>query len=164
VPVEVIESLTPLLQHHRELRTDSGGAGKFRGGLGQSTEMRCLSGQSWEVSAMIDRIDYPGAGLLGGEPGACGEFKMNGESMPAKTRLQLSPDARVELNLPGGGGYGNPLERPIQAVLNDVINGYISIEAAREKYKVAIRYVGRPGQLVRLPQHYVVDPDGTQPR
>jgi N-methylhydantoinase B len=164
VPVEVIESLTPLLQHHRELRADSGGAGKFRGGLGQSTEMRCRSGEPWEVSAMIDRIDYPGTGLRGAEPGARGEFKMNGEAMPAKTRLLLSPTARVELNLPGGGGYGNPAERPIQEVFNDVVNGYVSLEAAREKYKVAIRYIGREDQLVRLPKHYVVDPEGTSPR
>jgi len=164
VPVEVIESLTPLLQHHRELRMDSGGAGKFRGGLGQSTEMRCLSGKSWEVSAMVDRIQFPGSGLQGGEPGACGEFKMNGEDMPAKSRLSLAPAAQVQLNLPGGGGYGDPSERAIDEVLNDVVNGYVSLDAAKEKYKVAIRYVGREDQLVRLPEHYIIDPEGTVPR
>jgi N-methylhydantoinase B len=157
VPVEVIESLTPLLQHHRELRIDSGGAGKFRGGLGQSTEMRCLSGRPWEVSAMADRIRFPGPGIEGGADGACGEFLLNGNPMPAKSLLPLDPDARVQLNLPGGGGYGNPMDRAAQDVFSDVVNGYVSIEAAEKLYRVRIRYIGREDQLVRTPEHYTLE-------
>jgi len=160
VPVEVIESLAPLLQHHRELRTDSGGAGKFRGGLGQATEMRCLTGKAWEVSAMADRIQFPGPGIEGGAPGACGQFLLDGEPKPAKARLALPPDAHVQLNLPGGGGYGNPKERATQDVFNDVVNGYVSIEAAEDLYGVRIRYTGREDQLVRLPEHYFIDDSG----
>ena len=157
VPVEVIESLTPLLQHHRELRSDSGGAGKFRGGLGQATEMHCLSDRCWEVSAMADRIRFPGSGIDGGNPGACGEILLDGQPIPAKSVLRLDPDAHVQLNLPGGGGYGNPHERPAEDVLNDVVNGYVSVEAAEKIYNVRIRYIGREDQLVRLPEHYVIE-------
>jgi N-methylhydantoinase B len=162
VPAEVIESLTPLVQHHRELRIDSGGAGEFRGGLGQATEMRCLSGSSWEISAMIDRVQYPGFGLLGGSPGACGEFKVDGSSMPPKALVQIPPSAHVELNLPGGGGYGNPFARPAEKVLDDVVKGYVSLEAAAEHYGVAIRFLGSDDQLVRLPEHYAIDAEATQ--
>jgi N-methylhydantoinase B len=159
VPIEVIESLAPLLQHHRELRTDSGGAGKFRGGLGQATEMRCLTGGPWEVAPMADRMQYPGAGIEGGAPGACGEILVNGKPVAAKALLTLDPEARVELNLPGGGGYGNPAERDPQAVFDDVVSGYISIETAKGIYKKNIRYIGRNDQIVRLPEHYVWSSD-----
>lgn len=157
VPAEVIESLTPLLQHHRELRPDSGGAGKFRGGLGQATEMRCLSGRPWEVSAMADRIHLPGKGIDGGAPGACGEFLLEGEPVPAKSLLMLGPEAHVQLNLPGGGGYGNPHERAVEDVFNDVVNGYVSATVAEQMYNARIRYIGREDQLVRLPEHYVIE-------
>jgi N-methylhydantoinase B len=158
VPAEMVESLTPLVQYRRELRTDSGGAGRFRGGLGQSTEVGSLARSDWEVSAMIDRIKYPGAGLEGGNPGACGEFKIDNQAhAEPKTLLALQPGARVQLNLPGGGGYGNPFERDPQAVLTDVIAGYVSAEAAERDYGVRVRYLGTPGQLVRLPKHYAID-------
>ncbi len=161
VPVEIIETLAPLLQTHRSLRQDSGGAGKFRGGLGQATEMRCLSGKPWEVSAMIDRVLYPGAGLQGGQPGATGKFLIDGASAPPKSLLPLAVDARVTLDLPGGGGFGVPTERPAETVLQDVVEGYVSLVAAEHDYKVAIQYLGAPDQLVRLRQHYELDPERT---
>jgi N-methylhydantoinase B len=163
VPAEVIESLAPLVQHRRELRADSGGAGKFRGGLGQRTEFASLADGAWEVSAMIDRVIYPGAGLEGGKPGACGEFKIDEQSCAQpKTLVSLDAHARVQLNLPGGGGYGNPLEREPEAVLRDVVSGYVSIAAAESEYGVAIRYLGSAGQLVRLPKHYAIDFKATE--
>ncbi|SFS00772.1 N-methylhydantoinase B [Granulicella pectinivorans] len=161
VPAEIIESLSPLMQHHRELRVDSGGAGEFRGGLGQATEMRNLSGRPWEISGMADRIQYPGLGLEGGQPGARGEMLVDREAVPAKTLRGLSPEARVELNLPGGGGYGSPTNRPAERVLDDVVKGYVSIEAAEREYGVVVRYVGSEDRLVRLPQHYVLDEEAT---
>ncbi|MDQ3248276.1 MAG: hydantoinase B/oxoprolinase family protein, partial [Chloroflexota bacterium] len=166
VPAEIVESLTPLVQYRRELRIDSGGAGKFRGGLGQATTMGLqggfLGGQPWTLSAMIDRIDHPGAGLDGGHPGACGEFKTSDGTHPQpKALLTLAPDARVELNLPGGGGYGDPRERSPQRVLDDVVNGYVSLAAAEREYGVVVRYLGTPDQLVRLPEHYSIDEAAT---
>ncbi|MGB0384722.1 MAG: hydantoinase B/oxoprolinase family protein [Ardenticatenaceae bacterium] len=162
VPAEVIETQAPLIQHHRQLRIDSGGAGKFRGGLGQATSITYRGEEQWSVSGMVDRTNYPAHGLKGGLPGALGEFKANGERRPPKTVMWFEPDVRMTLNPPGGGGYGNPFEREPQHVLRDVIDGYVSIEAARETYKVAIDFIGKPDSLVRLPEHYVLDLDATQ--
>ena len=165
VPAEMVESLTPLVQYRREIRTDSGGAGRFRGGLGQSTEVGSLADGTWEVSAMIDRIVFPGAGLRGGKPGACGEFKIDNQAhAQPKILLSLEPRARVQLNLPGGGGYGDPFERQAQSVLEDVIAGYVSLDAAEGEYGVVIRYLGSEEQLVRLPKHYAIDLEATAER
>ena len=165
VPAEVIESLTPLVQYRRELRTDSGGPGLHRGGLGQWTEVGYRGDASWAVSAMIDRTRFPAAGLKDGKPGALGEFLVNGASRPRpKALITLAPDARVQLNLPGGGGYGNPFQRPVELVLNDVVNGYVSLEAAERAYGVVIRYLGSQDQLVRPPELYEIDEEATSAR
>lgn len=162
VPAEVIETQAPLIQHHRQLRTDSGGAGKFRGGLGQATSITYRGDERWSVSGMVDRTNYPAHGLKGGLPGALGEFKANDEPQAPKTVMWLDPDTKIALNPPGGGGYGNPIEREPQHVLNDVIDGYVSIEAAKETYKVAINFLGKPDSLVRLPKHYALDMQATE--
>ena len=165
VPAEVVESLTPLVQHRRELRTDSGGPGIFRGGLGQCTEMGQRMDGPWSVSAMIDRIRFPAPGLEGGGAGAPGEFAIDGSDAPQpKALLTLAPGARVRLNPPGGGGYGPPLEREPERVLEDVINGYVSVKAAEQEYGVAIQYLGVPEQLVRLPEDYEIDAAATARR
>jgi N-methylhydantoinase B len=163
VPAEVVESLAPLIVHRRELRADSGGAGKFRGGLGQRTEIGRLGDGSWSVAAIIDRVKFPGEGLDGGKPGARGEFLVDESARPQpKALVPLSPQSRVQLNLPGGGGYGNPFGRDPAAVLGDVVKGYVSLEAAARDYGVVIRYLGTSGQLVRLPEHFAIDEPSTQ--
>jgi len=165
VPAEVIESLTPLIQYKRELRTDSGGPGTYRGGLGQWTEIGYRGDIPWAVSAMIDRTRFPATGLHGGQPGSLGEFLVNGHTSPQpKALTSLAPDSRVQLNLPGGGGYGNPFQRPLELVLNDVVNGYVSPEAAERAYGVVIRYLGSQDQLVRPPELYVIDEATTASR
>jgi N-methylhydantoinase B len=163
VPAEVVESLAPLIQYRRELRTDSGGPGTYRGGLGQWTEMGYRGDAPWTISALVDRTRFPAPGLNGGQSGAAGEFLVNDTLRPqAKARVPLAPDARVQLNLPGGGGYGDPFQRPVERVLNDVVNGYISLEAAERHYGVVIRYVGSQEQLVRPPESYVLDEAATK--
>ncbi|MBX3010953.1 MAG: hydantoinase B/oxoprolinase family protein [Caldilineaceae bacterium] len=158
VPAEVIESLAPLIQHRRELRTDSGGAGAQRGGLGQWTEMSYRGDQPWSLSAMIDRTQFAGQGIDGGQPGALGEFLENGEKpLPPKTVVWFAPQSHVQLNLPGGGGYGDPLTREPERVLADVVNGYVSLVAAAADYGVVIHFRGQPEQLVRLPEDYAID-------
>jgi len=77
--------------------------------------------------------------------------------LASKSRVSLAPEAIVDVTLPGGGGYGPPLERPIEAVLTDVVEGYVSIGAAESVYGVAVRYLGEPDALVRLPEDYAVD-------
>jgi N-methylhydantoinase B len=165
VPAEVFESLTPLVQHHRELRADSGGAGTYRGGLGQWTEASYLGQVSWGISALCDRTHFPATGLEGGKSGAAGEFLVNNTIRPQpKALFSLAPGDRVQLNLPGGGGYGDPFRRSLELVLNDVINGYVSLEAAEHEYGVVIRYLGDQDQLVRPPELYVIDEAATKLR
>jgi N-methylhydantoinase B len=157
VPAEVIETLSPLIQLRRQLRTDSGGAGKFRGGLGQSTEIACRGGGQFSLSAMIDRTRFAAQGLAGGAPGAIAEYKTSdGKPLQPKTVLYFTPDMKIHLNPAGGGGYGDPCERDVEKVLSDVINGYVSIEQAEKQYGVTIRYIGNENQLVRLPHDYKI--------
>ena len=162
VPVEVIETLAPLVQHRRQLRIDSGGAGTYRGGLGQTTGFSYRGGGPWSVSAMIDRTQFAAQGNLGGRPGALGEFLADDmRRLQPKTVRWLTPETHVQLNLPGGGGYGDPFARDPQRVLDDVVNGYVSSEAAASDYGVVLYYLGGADWLVRLPEHYAIDWDAT---
>jgi N-methylhydantoinase B len=111
---------------------------------------------------MYDRIKFPAQGLLGGKPGAAGSFVLSdGRSANPKELLFHPPATRVETALPGGGGFGDPLQRDPAAVLDDVINGYVSCEAAERDYGVVIRCQRRPDELVSLPEHYTLDPAAT---
>jgi N-methylhydantoinase B len=158
VPAEVIETLSPLVQSRRELRTDSGGAGRSRGGLGQTVEMRSRGHGRWSVSALIDRTRHPAKGIEGGLEGAAGGLSLSsGEPAAPKTVISLAEDVEVRLDLPGGGGYGDPRSRDPEAVLADVVEGYVSLQAARDLYGVAIEYLGAPDRLVRMPDLYRVD-------
>ena len=139
VPVEAIETAAPLLMHRRELRADSGGAGRFRGGLGQVMEMEIITGAPANHSCMYDRTGNPAMGLRGGKPGASGEVRLSDGGRPhPKSHYVLQPGQRVVLKLPGGGGFGSPLERDRQRVLADVRQGYISLESAEKDYAVII--------------------------
>jgi N-methylhydantoinase B len=163
VPAEVIETLAPLVQHRRELRSDSGGAGRFRGGLGQATTFSYRGDTPWSLSAMADRTQFAAQGVGGGQPGAPGEILADdGRRLPSKTVVWLEPRARVQLNLPGGAGYGDPLLRPAEGVLADVVAGYVSVEAAERAYGVVVRYTGGADWLVRLPEHYALDVEATE--
>jgi len=155
-PTEVLETLTPLVQDRRELRTDSGGAGRHRGGLGQIVEVRRRGEHGWTVNANIDRVRFPAGGARGGLAGAAGELTdaATGHELEPKRLVRLTPESRVRMRFPGGGGYGDPGERPVRQVLDDVVNGYITIEAARERYGVRIEYVGPADALVRPPESY----------
>jgi N-methylhydantoinase B len=112
MPAEVVESLSPLVFRRRELRCDSGGAGRFRGGLGQDRVITCSTDDRWSVSGLLDRTRHPAPGLVGGLPGAAGAFRLlGGDDLPIKRVVSLDPDASVELSLPGGGGYDDPFAR-----------------------------------------------------
>jgi N-methylhydantoinase B len=140
IPIEVTELLAPIVYRLRELRIDSGGAGKFRGGLGQTIclEVTPPPGQC-QLSVTGHRLRFPPNGLLGGEPGALGEFSV-GELHDIKGpyRELLEHQTLVVEELPGGGGYGSPLERSIEAVEQDVACGYVSREQAHERYGVVM--------------------------
>jgi len=158
VPAEVIESLSPVVMKRRQLRSDSGGAGEWRGGLGQLTEFARRGAGRWSVSSIADRTNYAAPGLLGGAAGATGEVVLDdGTRLNAKALKDLKNGEIVHVNLPGGGGYGDPMKRDVEKVRWDVVEGYISAEEAERKYGVAVRYAGKPADLVRLPEHWIVD-------
>ena len=158
VPAEVIESLSPVVLKRRELRANSGGPGTWRGGLGQLTEFSRRGEGRWSVSSIADRTEYPAPGLLGGKPGARGEVTMDdGTKLHAKALKDLQETDVVHVNLPGGGGYGDPYERDPQKVLWDVIEGYVSPEEAEKSYGVAVRYNGNGQDLVKLPRDWQID-------
>ena len=143
VPVEAIETAAPLLMHRRELRVDSGGAGRFRGGLGQVMELEIITGMNANHSCMYDRTGNPAMGLLGGKSGAKGDLRLSDGGQPhPKSHYVLRPGQRVILSLPGGGGYGSPTERDPQRVLEDARQGYITLAAAERDYAVVIDEAG----------------------
>lgn len=163
-PTEVLETLTPLVQTQRELLTNSGGPGRFRGGLGQQLQVRRRGSHGWSVNANIDRIDHPAPGTLGGAAGGHGSFVdvATGGALPRKTLVRLQPQTHVEFRFPGGGGYGSALQRPVEDVVADVVNGYVSLDAAREEYGVAVQYVGPSEATIRPPEHFRVDQAETE--
>ena len=158
VPAEVIESLSPVVLRKRQLRPDSGGAGIWRGGLGQLTEFARRGEGNWSVSSIADRTVYPAHGLVGGSMGAAGELLVsNGLRPNPKALVDLNAADVVYVNLPGGGGYGSPFQRDPEKVRWDVVEGYITPEAAEKNYGVSVRYTGKPDALVKLPGDWVID-------
>lgn len=115
------------------------------------------------MSGMYDRTKYPAQGLLGGKPGAAGEFFLStGERPNPKTQILNEPTTEATAVLPGGGGYFSPLERPAEAVLEDVVYGYVSLEAAEREYGVRITSSRRPDERISMPEHYQIDWDATR--
>lgn len=158
VPAEVIESLTPLVIHEREIRSDSGGPGRFRGGLGQSMRIGIRSNRPWTIAGLFDRIKVRPRGYLGGADGAPGGFVLSDQSRPdPKIQQTLHPEVEVLMKLPGGGGFWPPLERDPHAALRDVVEGKVSIEAAEREYGVVIRCNKPPEDLIALPEDYDLD-------
>jgi N-methylhydantoinase B len=163
VPAEVIESFSPVVMRRRQLWPDSGGAGTWRGGLGQLTEFTNRAEGPWSASCIVDRTKYPAPGLHQGKPGAAGELMLDdGALANPKQQIQLQSRQVVHLNTPGGGGYGDPLMRPPERVRQDVIAGYVTPETARQEYGVVLRFKGEEEELVRLPSQWVIDEDETE--
>lgn len=139
LPVEVAENAAPIIIWHKELRPDSGGSGQWRGGLGQTVEVGTASGTPFAVFAMWDRVKYPVRGRGGGQPGSTFTASLsNGQELKPKGKQFVAPNTRLRVELPGGGGFGDPLERDIALVAQDVAEGLISREAAYTDYGVVI--------------------------
>jgi len=140
VPAEIIENVSPLVMEKRELVVDSGGPGKFRGGLGQEMVLSVRTAEPVVHSAMYDRTKFPALGFAGGKNGALGDFSLSDGTHPhPKAQYRLLPKQKVILRLPGGGGFSSSFERDPELVRQDVLNGYISLQAAREQYGVALQ-------------------------
>ena len=141
-PIELQELYYPLMYECHALRPDSGGAGKFRGGIGVEVKVTPL--QDFYLSRNTDRIKCPPWGLLGGEQGAVNEtiIQRNGkaEKLPGKfSHLLVHPGETVTFLTAGGGGYGKPSERDGSAIKRDIALGYISKEQAEKKYSAVDR-------------------------
>lgn len=135
VPAEIIEALTPLVVRQRSLRPDSGGAGEFRGGLGQTMEVEVRTKRPYLFAGLYERCEHPAPGLFGGKSGASGMVSTsNGEVVQPKISRMLPPDTIVKLDIPGGGGFGDPAGRSPDAIGEDVLDGYVSVEGARRDY------------------------------
>ena len=134
-PVEINESVAPLLFWRKEYQPDSGGSGRYRGGLGQVIEIENAIGQDMELLAAFDRIDFPARGRAGGADGAAGRvaLKKNGE-LQGKGCQHIPAGDRLIINTPGGGGFGPAPERDRQRVRRDLTNGIISHHAAVGDY------------------------------
>jgi N-methylhydantoinase B len=133
--IEAYESVAPLLVWKKRLRTDSGGPGTFRGGLGQEVEIELRTERPARLSLLSDRHQHPACGVLGGLPGAPSVITLSDGTKPhPKSRSTVQPNQRITLLYAGGGGYGEPKSRERDAVRADLRDGYISPDAARRDF------------------------------
>ncbi len=128
-PMEVWENLTCMTFIRKALVPDSGGPGRTRGGLGQEIVLRNDSGNDMTVSCFGMRTRFPARGFLGGRPGARRQFMINGEDVDPKGRHVLRPGDVMTLIDAGGGGFGDPKERPKKRIAADLADGLISVAA-----------------------------------
>jgi N-methylhydantoinase B len=151
-PVEATEAKNPIIVEHRALRQDSAGAGKFRGGLGVSNEVRMRRAAT--IHAHVERTICAPWGLHGGKDALANRIFITREDGKVKrfptgkinpTEIDKGDGFTVETA--GGGGFWSPLERPAERVLADVRSGYVSLEAARRDYGVVIQQQGRRFEL-----------------
>ena len=141
VPIEVEETFFPVRVESYEWRTDSAGAGRYRGGLGLRKRYRIL--EDCSLIAAFERTKCAPWGLFGGQPAKTGCVVVENPGVAAATykkvtSLPLAKGATIDLLSAGGGGRGDPRTRPVAEVVADVRGGYVSIEAARADYGVVI--------------------------
>ncbi|MGG0717016.1 hydantoinase B/oxoprolinase family protein [Robertmurraya massiliosenegalensis] len=141
-PIESIEIKAPILIEERSLRSDSGGAGKFRGGLGLDVRVRNLVEVQWNLT-QGRRRKCPPWGLWGGKEGDNSDYLLK---LPHEDswnsvdvyRYTVPKDTEVIVRTPGGGGWGHPNQRDVEKVLSDVKEGFISVEKAKTDYGVVL--------------------------
>jgi N-methylhydantoinase B len=138
---EINESIFPQRQLARDYETDSGGAGRWRGGLGTLYRKQILAPA--KVYTYVVGRTYPMPGIAGGHPGAPNrlELKVGGAREEAGTTTRLvahEPGEAIAYHYGGGGGWGDPLEREPEKVLDDVLDEYVSLRSARDEYGVVL--------------------------
>jgi len=151
-PMEVFEGRYPLLTWEYRLVQDSGGPGRFRGGLGIRRTYEVVAPEV-TVSALFDRFKIKPWGLFGGQEGMNSRLLIKKKGMkewrtfaevygrPSAskfTNATVNKGDLIQIVTPGGGGFGDPLDRPVEKVLEDVMEGYVSLDAARHDYGVVI--------------------------
>ena len=136
--VEPTEAVAPVLITRRELKPDSGGAGRQRGGLGQYIEMRSSKDEDFMLFLSVERVLNPARGRYGGGYGAAGRIRIGneGSDLPGKGEVRIKAGETLIFETPGGAGFGLPKERSREDVRRDLREGLISPKAAREIYGV----------------------------
>ena len=134
--VEISEAAAPITIWRRELLPDSGGAGRFRGGLGQRIEVTSATGEPFLVFLSVERVKNAAKGCAGGLPGAAGRIRVTGREtdIPGKCELRVEPGERLVFDTPGGGGFGDPAARDPEALSRDRLRGLVTPEAAIRDY------------------------------
>lgn len=128
-PVEIAETQTPLIFWKKELRPDSGGSGRTRGGLGQIIEIESGVAAPFEILAAFDRIDHPPRGRDGGLDGAAGYIGLkSGKKLKGKGFQTIPPGDRLVVLTPGGGGIGDPALRDPIRVRQDIEEGVVTAQ------------------------------------
>lgn len=135
--VEATEHVGPITVWRKDFRQGSGGAGKYRGGLGQTIEIEPREGYDFYFNAMFDRVENAARGRDGGLAGEAGSVELaDGTKLKSKGRQLIKNGQRLKLSLPGGGGYGNPNARSDEQLKSDIENGFISREQAQSDYGI----------------------------
>ena len=135
VPVEATEAITPLVFWKKELRPDSGGPGRMRGGLGQTIEVENREGAPFGIYATFERTVHAARGRGGGGPGALGRVRLASGKTLRNKGFQVVPEGdRLIVEMPGGGGLGEPAARDPAALAKDLRRGLVSPEAAERDY------------------------------
>lgn len=151
MPIEATENAGPVIIWRKELRPDSGGAGKYRGGLGQFMEVGAVEGHEFDFQAMFDRVDHPARGRQGGAPGAATTIKRSDdEKMKGKGKQFVPHGRRVLLAFPGGAGFGSSKDRDPALVKRDLARGYISAAVASRDYGLSPAEVDEVLAAVRI--------------
>jgi N-methylhydantoinase B len=150
MPVEATEHVGPVIIWRKELRPDSGGAGKQRGGLGQYMEVGAREGHEFDFQAMFDRVDHPARGRQGGKNGAPTTIAQDdGTKMNGKGKQFVPHGRKVMLAFPGGAGYGDASQRDVELVKRDLARGYISAETAAKDYGLSAEDISAIEQAVK---------------
>ncbi|GHA45950.1 N-methylhydantoinase B [Amylibacter ulvae] len=135
MPIEATEHAGPVIIWRKELRANSGGVGKQRGGLGQYMEVGAQAGYEFDFQAMFDRVDHPANGRRDGGAGAPTTIAQDdGTVMRGKGKQFVASGRKVMLALPGGGGYGDVKLRDKELVKRDLLRGYICAQSAMDDY------------------------------
>ena len=135
MPVEATEQVGPVVIWRKELRSDSGGIGTYRGGLGQHMEIGAIEGYEFDIQAMFDRLDHPARGRAGGGDGAPTTIaRDDGTKMKGKGKQFVPHGTSVVMAFPGGAGYGDATNRDKSEIIKDLALGYISAETAQVNY------------------------------
>jgi N-methylhydantoinase B len=137
-PVEMLENSLPITILYKRLIPDSGGPGRYRGGLGQEIGIRAESLGPVRLLVQNMKVHTPAIGYAGGKAGHQGCNRLNGQELPGKTTVSLNKGESIAIRLSGGGGMFDPFTRPVDAVISDVVAGLVTTAGALQDYGVVV--------------------------